>query len=277
PAKTGAPNRRRRRESSTDSDNSEESTGSILGEHESAAKFRKSAEGHGQDYKCTLPPTCSSSKPTYHASLAALEAHNRTYHSFVCRGRPLVLNDQDEPLEVIEQGSGTRGDTGSECGRVFPSERLLELHLRECHDPLLRLKRDKGDKIFSCFLEPPICTATFSNPKARRLHLIDKHQYPPQYFFAVTLWGVGDVLKKGGGMVRRDWKPRAGQESSDSEMESHSPERSEGAVQRVSTEDQKQETVESNPALDELSKQLEGTSISFVPRAVRNKGRMKVG
>ena len=48
-------------------------------------------------------------------------------------------------------------------------------------------------------------------PKARRLHLIQVHYYPKQYFFAVTNKGIGGLLKKwgdGASLIRKEWKPR---------------------------------------------------------------------
>lgn len=51
----------------------------------------------------------------------------------------------------------------------------------------------------------------FASPKTRRLHLIEAHGYPKQFFFAVTNKGVGGLLKKwgeGASMIRGDWKAR---------------------------------------------------------------------
>ena len=48
-------------------------------------------------------------------------------------------------------------------------------------------------------------------PKTRRLHLIQAHSYPKEYFFAVTNKGVGGLLKRwgdGASMIRGTWKPR---------------------------------------------------------------------
>jgi hypothetical protein len=48
-------------------------------------------------------------------------------------------------------------------------------------------------------------------PKGRRLHLIDKHKYPPNYFFSVTNYGIGRLLLKwgeGASLLRNEWKPR---------------------------------------------------------------------
>ncbi|CAA7269256.1 unnamed protein product [Cyclocybe aegerita] len=137
---------------------------------------------------CNLPPTCSH-KPTPIADTNELEKHYAKYHAHVCEvGR---------------------------CGCVFPEARLLELHQTECHDPIAALRKDRGEKIFECHVPAPTCGRSFLTPKARRLHLIQAHAFPKEYFFAVTNKGVGGLLKKwgeGASLVRKEWKPRSKQQ-----------------------------------------------------------------
>ncbi|EIW58482.1 uncharacterized protein TRAVEDRAFT_72039 [Trametes versicolor FP-101664 SS1] len=133
---------------------------------------------------CTLPPTCNPpNRPTSLEDTRDLEAHYAMYHAHVCE----------------DQG----------CGCVFPDARLLELHQTECHDPLAAVRRERGEKIFACHLAS--CARRFSAPKTRRLHLIQAHGYPKEYFFAVTNKGVGGLLKRwgeGASLLRRPWQPR---------------------------------------------------------------------
>ncbi|KZT68687.1 hypothetical protein DAEQUDRAFT_711445 [Daedalea quercina L-15889] len=134
---------------------------------------------------CTLPPTCNppQNRPTPLANSTELESHYATYHAHVCEEH--------------------------ECGCVFPDARLLELHQTECHDPIAAVRKDRGEKIFACHVAS--CSRRFLTPKARRLHLIQGHGYPKEYFFAVTNKGVGGLLKKwgeGASMMRGQWKPR---------------------------------------------------------------------
>lgn len=143
---------------------------------------------------CTLPPTCNPphNRPTPIANSRDLEAHYGKYHAQVCE----------------QKG----------CGFVFPDARLLELHQTECHDPLAAVRKDRGEKIFSCHLVS--CPRLFQTPKARRLHLIQAHSYPKEYFFAVTNKGVGGLLKRwgdGASMIRGTWKPRDNKNEKDSE------------------------------------------------------------
>ncbi|KAF9233846.1 hypothetical protein BU15DRAFT_37799, partial [Melanogaster broomeanus] len=134
---------------------------------------------------CTLPPTCNPphNTPTPIANSRDLEIHYGKYHAHVCE---------------------VKG-----CGCVFPDARLLELHQTECHDPLAAVRKERGDKIFACHLVS--CPRLFLTPRARRLHLIQGHSYPKEYFFAVTNKGVGGLLKKwgdGASMIRGSWNPR---------------------------------------------------------------------
>ena len=65
---------------------------------------------------------------------------------------------------------------------------------------------------FACHLAS--CTRLFLTPKARRLHLIQAHGYPKEYFFAVTNKGVGGLLKRWGegvSLIRGPWKARDSQ------------------------------------------------------------------
>jgi len=95
---------------------------------------------------------------------------------------------------------------------VFPDERLLELHFAECHDPIVAIRKERGEKTFACFV--PTCIRMFETPAKRRMHLIDVHHYPKEYFFAVTNKGIGGLLEKWGdgvSLLRPEWKPRPDQ------------------------------------------------------------------
>ncbi|KAI9449117.1 hypothetical protein F5148DRAFT_1248569 [Russula earlei] len=148
---------------------------------------------------CSLPPTCH--PPNHSTPLSdshALEAHYATHHAHVCSSKG--------------------------CGCVFPDARLLELHLTECHDPLSEIRRERGEKIFACHLSS--CTRMFASPKARRLHLINSHAYPKEYFFAVTNKGIGGLLRRwgdGASLLRGSWHPR--ETEGNTEGDSPSPSR----------------------------------------------------
>ncbi|KAL0139682.1 hypothetical protein V8B55DRAFT_1598883 [Mucor lusitanicus] len=76
----------------------------------------------------------------------------------------------------------------SVCHKIFPGEEWLQLHLDEFHDVILQLKKDRGDKIYKCYV--PTCTKLFSTPRMRRLHLVDKHHYPKYFPFDLVYTGT---------------------------------------------------------------------------------------
>ncbi|KAG7445112.1 uncharacterized protein BT62DRAFT_1077315 [Guyanagaster necrorhizus] len=188
---------------------------------------------------CTLPPTCNHN-PTSIANSKDLETHYATYHAHVCEEKA--------------------------CSCVFPEARLLELHQTECHDPLAAIRKDRGDKIFACHLTT--CPKLFLTPKARRLHLINAHGYPKEYFFAVTNKGVGGLLKKwgeGASMIRGEWKKREGDgEDDDDDAESDA-----GTAEENETEEPNQDlhAEEKSEDLDALADSM--TSLSLVPNSIR--------
>ncbi|KAL8388506.1 hypothetical protein RB595_009201 [Gaeumannomyces hyphopodioides] len=75
-----------------------------------------------------------------------------------------------------------------ECNKNFPSDHILSLHIEECHDSFVAALRDKGERTYSCFIED--CDRKCRDPSKRRRHLIDKHTYPPNFFFDVTRYGI---------------------------------------------------------------------------------------
>ncbi|CRK21722.1 hypothetical protein BN1723_012444 [Verticillium longisporum] len=75
-----------------------------------------------------------------------------------------------------------------ECRKNFPSSHLLSVHIEECHDSFVAVKRERGEHTFSCFVEG--CERKCMTHQKRRMHLIDKHMYPKNFFFAVTKAGI---------------------------------------------------------------------------------------
>ncbi|GAA6062556.1 hypothetical protein JCM10212_004117 [Sporobolomyces blumeae] len=235
-------------------------------------------------YTCSLAPTCDR-KPSTFSTSEALDGHWRSYHAFVCQARPSTF--EFARLNTTKKGKERaleERDGGSACGRVFPDERTLQLHLTECHDEMAQIRLERGEKIFACL--QATCSLLFSTPKTRRLHLIGQHGYPKEYFFGVTIWGVGEVLKKGGGMVRREWRPRPGQSgyrerdgsatgASEDEMGDEPPSPLLEKERSLSPSEPVTDRAKSDE-IDDLTLALSGTSISFVPRAVRKANKTKM-
>ncbi|KAI0091382.1 hypothetical protein BDY19DRAFT_622474 [Irpex rosettiformis] len=228
---------------------------------------------------CTLPPTCNPPhQPTTLANSKELETHYATYHAHVCE----------------YEG----------CGCVFPDARLLELHQTECHDPIAALRKERGEKIvrdvpifalhsqvefdlaliqFACHLAT--CPRIFSTPKTRRLHLIQSHGYPKEYFFAVTNKGVGGLLKKwgeGASMIRGTWSARGENDGGDDDVQEETESTTEPLEQGESAsshrhdgplveddDDDDDDLIGETPeaSVDDLAQSM-GT-LSLVPTAVR--------
>ncbi|KAF1844158.1 uncharacterized protein K460DRAFT_261054, partial [Cucurbitaria berberidis CBS 394.84] len=106
--------------------------------------------------RCSLPPH----EPLSFASFDEYDVHYRKTHVNRC----------------------------SECHKNFPDEHLLLLHIAEYHDPIIAAKRDQGEKTYACLL--PSCDRLCSTPQKRRLHCIDKHQFPRNYDFVIVKDGI---------------------------------------------------------------------------------------
>jgi hypothetical protein len=75
-----------------------------------------------------------------------------------------------------------------ECRKNFPTEHFLNCHIEENHDSLVSIKRERGEKTYSCFVED--CDRKCSTPQKRKMHLIDKHMFPQQYDFFIVNDGI---------------------------------------------------------------------------------------
>ncbi|AOW02330.1 hypothetical protein B0I72DRAFT_141431 [Yarrowia lipolytica] len=106
-------------------------------------------------YTCSLHPD-----PISFASLEAFESHYSTSHTWTC----------------------------TTCQARFPSEKFLNLHLDEEHDPFVAISRDRGDKYLACFEEG--CDKRFAEYRKRRMHLVDKHGYPKNFRFGLVTKGL---------------------------------------------------------------------------------------
>lgn len=113
---------------------------------------------------CSLPPICDET-PQVFADSGIYEAHYKACHINIC----------------------------SECKKNFPTGKILSCHLTENHDPFSKIKLERGEPIFACYVEG--CDRTFRDHKKRRLHLIDKHHYPRDFIFSIVDSGIkkGDV------------------------------------------------------------------------------------
>ncbi|RSH90554.1 hypothetical protein EHS25_001159 [Saitozyma podzolica] len=251
-----------------------------------------------------------------------------------------VEDDANRLPEGFVSGYGTKA--WKECGKVFPDERLLELrselrpghfarsfmlqtcshnaslaipsgrhhfallHHTETHDPIARERQSRGDKIFGCFLPTSQCGKVCATPASRRNHLITKHKYPKEYFFAITNHGLNQIAREDGLATslirpRKQGPPKPRRTSSTGHPtvdEPPPPPESVNAVEDTSAPSTTSEpshltTSEGSSAnaapmpmpcpsvpdvdMDDLTTRMGGleSSLGFVPRGVRKKAGVK--
>jgi len=106
-----------------------------------------------------------------------------------------------------------------ECYKNLPSNHFLALHISENHDPINEARRARGEKTvcqtarvlvfslpddlqYSCFVEG--CDKVCSDPRKRRMHLVDKHLFPKNYDFFLVNDGVDP--RRNSSMLRRGYQ-----------------------------------------------------------------------
>ncbi|XP_004513314.1 uncharacterized protein [Cicer arietinum] len=69
----------------------------------------------------------------------------------------------------------------SVCSRVYPTSRLLSIHVSEAHDSFFQAKVARGYDMYECLVEG--CGLKFKSYKSRQQHLVDKHKFPTSFEF----------------------------------------------------------------------------------------------
>ncbi|KAG0373682.1 hypothetical protein BGX24_011386 [Mortierella sp. AD032] len=95
----------------------------------------------------------------------------------------LRLEDANAYIPDLNEPEDTTNRT-----KAFPGEKWLVLHIREIHDVLVRIQRERGERTYQCYVDG--CDRACSTPQKRRMHLIDKHQYPKHFNFSIVVTGV---------------------------------------------------------------------------------------
>lgn len=71
----------------------------------------------------------------------------------------------------------------SVCSRVYPTSRLLSIHVSEAHDSFFQAKAARGYPMYECLVEG--CGIKLKSYKSRQQHLVDKHKFPASYEFFI--------------------------------------------------------------------------------------------
>ncbi|KAL4928694.1 uncharacterized protein BDV17DRAFT_291326 [Aspergillus undulatus] len=197
--------------------------------------------------RCTLPPH---REPLSFTAYDAYEVHYRQAHSNRC----------------------------TECGRNFPTDLFLTLHIEENHDSLVAARRERGEKTYGCFVED--CERKCLTPQKRRMHLIGKHMFPKSYNFYI----VNDGIDKQASMLRL-----TGTQGNRRRLSSTPSSPKEGRLRYRQTSISKDSTVcnpttrsEPGPRTDETDADMADleksmSALRFVPASVRRQAARKAG
>ncbi|GAV64265.1 hypothetical protein CFOL_v3_07783 [Cephalotus follicularis] len=69
----------------------------------------------------------------------------------------------------------------SVCSRVYPTSRLLSIHVSEAHDSFFQAKVARGYALYECLVEG--CGLKFKKYSGRQQHLVEKHKFPSSFEF----------------------------------------------------------------------------------------------
>ncbi|KAK3036440.1 hypothetical protein RJ639_030039 [Escallonia herrerae] len=163
-------------------------------------------------------------------------------------------------LEEFEDHYNARHTAScSVCSRVFPTSRLLSIHVSEAHDSFFQAKVTRGFPMYECLVEG--CGTKLKNYKSRHQHLVDKHKFPASFEF----------LKKARPSKKRRQKSQRKQphrtEEGSSAMQV-GEETMDGLVSAVS----KLSTSDSSPSSISFGRR-HNRGLTFVPRAVQRERR----
>ncbi|XP_059450728.1 uncharacterized protein LOC132181496 [Corylus avellana] len=144
----------------------------------------------------------------------------------------------------------------SVCSRVYPTSRLLSIHVSEAHDSFFQAKVARGYAMYECLVEG--CSLKLKNYKSRQQHLVDKHKFPTSFEF----FKKGRLSKKQRQRKQATQKREGG---SFMEVENESIDGLVSAVSKLSTSD-------SSPSTISFGRR-HTRGLTFVPRAVQRENR----
>ncbi|XP_028772499.1 zinc finger protein 511 [Neltuma alba] len=159
-------------------------------------------------------------------------------------------------LEEFENHYNARHTAScSVCSRVYPTSRLLSIHVSEVHDSFFQAKAARGYDVYECLVEG--CGLKFKNYKSRQQHLIDKHKFPTSFEFLKK----ARPSKKQRQKIQRKQAPQKENDSRTMEVDNATMDGLVTAVSKLSTSD-------STPSSVSFGRR-HTRGLTFVPRAVQ--------
>ncbi|KAM6549567.1 hypothetical protein CsatB_021243 [Cannabis sativa] len=147
----------------------------------------------------------------------------------------------------------------SVCSRVYPTSRLLSIHISEAHDSFFQAKVARGYAMYECLVES--CTLKFKNYKSRHQHLVDKHKFPTSFEFFKKSHASKKLRQK----QQRKQAIHKKTDTSNMEVENETIDNLVSAVSKLSTSD-------SSPSSISFGRR-NTRGLTFVPRAVQRDKR----
>ncbi|KAL5717549.1 hypothetical protein ACHQM5_010533 [Ranunculus cassubicifolius] len=146
----------------------------------------------------------------------------------------------------------------SVCSRVFPTSRLLSIHISEAHDSFFQAKVARGFPMYECLVEG--CGLKLKSYKSRQQHLIDKHKFPTSFEFFKK--GHKHLSKKQRQKVQRKKMSHKSEEDQGMAIDDETINSLVSRVSKLST------TESSSPSTVSFGRR-HTRGITFVPRAVQ--------
>ncbi|KAI3463113.1 hypothetical protein Pfo_019776 [Paulownia fortunei] len=147
----------------------------------------------------------------------------------------------------------------SVCSRVYPTSRLLSIHVSEAHDSFFQAKVGRGFAMYECLVEG--CDEKLKNYKSRQQHLVDKHKFPSSFDF----FKKAKPSKKQRQKVQRNKALHKTQDASTAmQVEEESIDNLVSAVSKLSTSD--------SPSSISFGRR-HTRGLAFVPRAIQKERR----
>ncbi|CAI9777257.1 unnamed protein product [Fraxinus pennsylvanica] len=147
----------------------------------------------------------------------------------------------------------------SVCSRVYPTSRLLSLHISEAHDSFFQAKVARGFAMYECLVEG--CGVKLKTYKSRQQHLVDKHKFPSSFEF----------FKKAQPSKKQRQKVQYKQASHKTEEVSTAMQVEEETLDNIITAVSKLSTSDSPSSISFGRRHTHG--FSFIPRAVQRERR----
>ncbi|XVE67686.1 hypothetical protein DITRI_Ditri09bG0008300 [Diplodiscus trichospermus] len=165
-------------------------------------------------------------------------------------------------LEGFEDHYNARHTTScSVCSRVYPTSRLLSIHVSEVHDSFFQAKVARGYAMYECLVEG--CGLKFKSYKGRQQHLVDKHKFPTSFeFFKKAHTSKKQRLKY---QRKQAMHKKEEEASSKMEVEKETMDDLVSAVSKLSTAD-------STPSTITFGRR-NTRGLAFVPRSVQREKR----